>query len=437
MWNLPQPVRKEEIMKKICLIFLFLIFLGGCSPTLEEGNDRFTETWTAMPGDRPSEESTRPVNVPEITQTPTASRSDTPQPTPTLPCTELHEDKDLMQRVPGIIVLRDRNTGEHIFLHSSNDPKPVVDRLDQLDPRDLQISPDGEYILFRERIKSYTPPPVTLWEIVDREGGWVTTVEIPRWKSPKWLGSTHLIYEEEEGTSRIKTRSIYLIDPFSGEKSHIENTFPAFVRAYITPYWDGIHGLEFSPDGRYVVYPSDLPGYVVYDRVNQSIVCTLFSIDIITQPKWTMHGNNLAVAINDNPTSADYELYIFEPEGWLGRLTLWSELFDEEEIYNFEWSRNGEKIAFLFSSNPVMSPVVQPAIIFDFGYRHMEIYCLEGGFFKSVYETYPAPIWSPDDRYIVVELISTEGVSQVFLIDTEEKSLLMIAENATPIGWIR
>ncbi len=132
------------------------------------------------------------------------------------------------------------------------------------------------------------------------------------------------------------------------------------------------------------------------------------------------------------PYKGGYELALIGFDGKVKRLTyLTREFIAGEE--GISLSPGNTKVAFWLNFNykPSDRNADRHLAILDILSGEINNLCISGGDFP-----YP-PVWSPDEKFLLVTVPNTaQNESDVYIVDLENSKAKLIAENAVAVGWL-
>jgi WD40 repeat protein len=267
-----------------------------------------------------------------------------------------------------------------------------------------------------------------------------------------WLDGQRLLIDVDTTTngdaSTTSQSSTFLaLNPFTNERQILPPDFP---NIFESQGFTGLVGQGYNQELDRVVY---LQGdsafleplhYVLWD-INQKR--TLASFEVVIEPtaipSWSPDGSKFALAASLREdilqTWPAYELYITGRDGQITQLTNLTAYYLWVYIDDYSWSPDGRFIAFWFShwSEPLSGYGLfaeRYLAIVDTESNEVTNYCIEGN--PSGSGRVPLPVWSPDGKQLVVESPSSEGHSQVVLIDLDRQLAVQIGEDMKPVGWL-
>lgn len=257
----------------------------------------------------------------------------------------------------------------------------------------LSWSPDGKFLAFPDRKNSNEPFQITIFSLETQEKRIITNPPAGT------VGDIDVTFSPDGKTLAIRrspvlgVEDIWTVDVKSGEtlqvtKDNVKN-----------------HGLDWTPDGKSLVYSS-----------NRNGTFSLWQIDVIGgEPKWlgTTGGNADAPSV-----SADGKRIAFE---------FWQ---DETNIYQLNLKQTAEKpTKLLFSSrwdwNPSFSPDGKQIVFISDRLGTSEIWTAdqEGGNLMQR-TSFGAPLvtspkWSPDGNKIVFDA-RIDGNADIWILNKDE-----------------
>lgn len=152
---------------------------------------------------------------------------------------------------------------------------------------------------------------------------------------------------------------------------------------------------------------------------------------------WQPSGERAAVvatlSLEQNSYVLPDEIFIVEKDGELRQLTHLHDRFGLVlTIDSLSWSPDGSKIAFWLHDEEANLTLM----ITDYKTGDTVNYCILNVPAASFPISVPAPIWSPDGKYLMVENRYATDKNKVLIVDIANSSAFTIAENASPVGWM-
>lgn len=202
--------------------------------------------------------------------------------------------------------------------------------------------------------------------------------------------------------------------------THLDNSFfvsfdPSFMRAI---YKDGDINILDLNTKTIVTHIKD-----VYDR-----------IPIVA---WQPSGERAAIVASaftgQKSSILPDEIFILDKDGRVGQLT---HIYDNfglvSNIDSLSWSPDEEKIAFWFYDGQANDTLMMA----DARTGELTNYCILNVIKTNFPIGLPAPIWSPDGKYLMIENRSRADESKLLIVDIQNKVAFPITENASPVGWM-
>lgn len=152
----------------------------------------------------------------------------------------------------------------------------------------------------------------------------------------------------------------------------------------------------------------------------------------LVKPEWSSDGEQVIIAIVDNNPNKDgsgRKLVSVSKNGLVKTLILMPPDFG---MMRFSLSVDQRHLAF-WAPDPTDDFQIENLSlnVFDLVTGEITNYCIISPSISF------QPIWSPDNRYLVVELSIDGENSEVVVVDIEKNIAVKIADNAMPVGWLK
>lgn len=335
----------------------------------------------------------------------------------------------LYDRNHKISFLYDRQANESFFLDNANEMF-------------IDVAPNHKWLAYLQEISNNSQLIVRSFS-----GAKIYTIKLDVLKESAtlagWVGNEHLLF----GFAGHQPQSVRAINPFMNEQKTLIPNFPGI---YDNDAWDwDFSGRTiYSPDFRFVVYPSafnngdsGIAGDVLWDiQTGKKIANVLVGIggNLIAIPKWSPDGQAFAVKVMGR--NAD-ELYSANVDGTVTVLTNLLRLFPDAttQIRSWSWAPDSQKIAFWldFYNNEALKD--ERLMVLDLKSGEVTDYCVFGDSIQIQTELpdfTPAPVWSPDSRFLLVEQRTNLTESALILVSLDTKTAYMIGQDSYPLGWM-
>lgn len=450
-------------------ILVLLFFLSGCSDVsssirTEEGN-------TLTPINNPTQTNFNLSPVPAITQstiTPSSSPESTKTPTPShtvgtqqavsidanpsVQCITIKPIIPLDFETSGRIILEEfQSFSSQGYLYQMDPKTGLMDRLtEEKSEFHSDVSPNRKWLAYKAVDES--APQNAKLIIMTSEGKVAKEIPwLPNWRSiAGWLDNEQLWIDAKGGFPE----PLVLLNPFTGENKPFLPAFPDILTAH-PPYiqWDGfsLNEMVYDPTLTRVVYPDVREGtssLVLWDVLKGDLIARLNpGFNYGSKPIWSEDGQqfvkNMEIAPkNSTGNETHEELFRISRDGKIQRLTYLLSSFKQVGITEYSWSPDKRYIAFLVFAEPFEYPDIFPDTN-GWHYPRLAVYDMKTG--EVINYCIPtdsvlSPVWSPDSRQLVIRYSYGDqplNKSHVYLIDLSESYAIKIAEDITPVGWMK
>jgi len=432
--------------------FLFIVlnlFLVGCSGTFTPTSIVPTETEGTIPATATSMPIVTSTSVLPTVLPTLASPTSTPNSKVKVRCLEIAQEHSL--DIEGRLVLAaegdasrssyllDMKTGDQILLPQSANESLLS----------LVVSPDKKWLAYRK----YDALTNTSQIVISTSEGKPQRI-IPwgdSWREiAGWLDSEHLLISKESD----RLDSLLVFNPFTEQQQELLHKYDNIYNDQPSPDWERFAFSRTIYDSTLsrVIYPSTIGengAFVLWNIKDNEEIVNFSGAGLITYggtPKWSPDGQRFAInnAITTTLLEGEVpeELFSVSKDGEVIRLTYLTEYYSETSIGQFNWSPNGQYIAFWLRAkpssypNPYSDPGPNPTqrlAILDIAKHEVTNLCIPGG------DVDTSLVWSPDSQQIVVENYYDPhfpGRSHVYLVDLTQGFAVTIAEDALPTGWM-
>jgi hypothetical protein len=337
--------------------------------------------------------------------------------------------------------LLDMMTGDKIILNEEKDD--VIGY--------MNVSPDGKWLAYRH--DKFHPASSQL--IITASDG-QPLQNIP-WDSSwgqisGWLDDERLWISRKRGSDPYSINDVLIVlNPFTRRQQELPVDYPGFVNVYSGPGWGAFNlsATVYDPTLRRVLYPGGFSKLILWDvQTNREIAVVAGTISLNMTPRWSPDGQHFLISgpatlmtsqPQDDSGTERMELFGVSRDGEIKQLTHLADLYTEVNFGRYAWSPDGRYVAFGVRLQPNIYPDLYPMskstnayrfAILDTVTQEVTNYCVPN--------TTPAePVWSPDSRQVVIEDNQSISENNVFVIDITQNIAVNLAENATPVGWMK
>jgi hypothetical protein len=272
------------------------------------------------------------------------------------------------------------------------------------------------------------------------------------WGAFSWLDNENLIIRtipQGEPNSVVNYNPDFLVlNPFTGKMQIVKVDYP---NIYNLSPMVGLRVSAYNLTLTRVVYlEGGVSGpfyYVLWDIQHKSQVTNFqISDDFNVIPCWSLDGKQFAFApslaskIKEYPS---YELFGVTEAGDIKQLTHLTDYYPWVYIEDLSWSPDSRYIAFWFthwqqSEQPSYDTLGDRYLaVLDTTTDLVTSYCISGEKNATIgIRKYPAPLWSPDSKQIVVQSQTEKDSFQAILVDVQDNRAFHIGDNLEPVGWM-
>lgn len=257
-----------------------------------------------------------------------------------------------------------------------------------------------------------------------------------------WLGNQHLAFNVDKPKGdRTTNYSVGVIDPFSGGQQVIASEYPELITWTIsgvsptTPF--PYSSVVYDPSLNLVVYPQQTKDglwyIVLWNRIAKQGLAQVEDVAGFGHlPIWSPGADQFVAVADPNGSPRDHqyhdEWYSVTRRGQVTRLTHFGDNFNMALIDTANWSPDGTELAFWVELNPSPCKPGQNLARLVLATLEVTDYCVYGLDYPPV----RPPVWSPDDRYLIVE----SNQSQMLLVDTQQNWVAPTGISGLVEGWL-
>jgi dipeptidyl aminopeptidase/acylaminoacyl peptidase len=389
--------------------------------------------------------------APTTTNIPVPSLAKTPLPTDVATSTPAQEAR-IEENCPAVVSARPADINLTGFAILSKNKGMIIKSVRSLDlqsgqqtevhlPQDeeiggFKISPDHKALAFSV---NYLHPRLAISNALGKR------LPLPPWS---FGGFGNLDWVNDQQLSFMaKDNFITVLNPYTNKsQSYTLKDFPKF------PPFDKIDprhiSLAFDPTLSRAIYPGDNAQIVLLDFQTKQILAEVpLFIAEAPQFAWSPNGSHAAVVAETRPDKEVDEIFILDRNGQNRQATYLSN-YSNGNFYtlssyltssNLAWSPDSRYVAF-WQQHGEFDAREMRLLVLDTVTDHVTSYCDWG---KTSSNSFDAPIWSPDDKQLLIKKIvvqsqdpNIEDTTQVMVIDIDKNIAFPIAENEAPVGWM-
>ena len=419
---------RKTKLENLSLIMLFcLASLSGCLL-------RVTETPMVQKSPPPTK-----TVYPTISPTQTPNSPQLPTETPASVLKKFHFEEQCLQVIDGeppdlsgkalldpVSAATDKTT--YLFDLQSGNRLPIGKLIT------VYPSPNGCYLAYHD----WDQDMLVMYDVLE-EKSTTMPVSIVNWDLEGWLDDQTLqfvsMYKGSVLDVPFYIGSMALLNPFTGEQEEWQPNYPGFDWYYNSAYWGETRQI-INKARTYLIYPSSEAGLpaILWDLNSQREVARVYRGNRLSQPKWApddqrfvisapleLKGEGKVYQNSANETSyTGEELFIVSTNGKVERLTYFSDYNIIAWPSLYAWSPDGNRIAFLLSTESPNNP--QRLVVMDLDTNRAVDYCFDTA----------SPIdWTGNGRYIFLTQRGEGFHTKVFLIDIQNAKAWRFADDVS------
>lgn len=408
---------KLRILNIIGVIFL----LTGCFGNFSRSSTKITST------------------PPKSTLTSTISSTIPPEAHLKFECLEVKRNLPSSLDVRGTIIFVKNDNPKQAYLWSmETGERQQIPIKDNEILSDFASSPDNEWLVYIRSIIDGITTVSSYLELISADGKLNKSIpiEINITTLSRWLDNQRIILRA--GFEPTSTQIV--LNPFTKQRQELLLDIPDIYNNSLSLDWNNQGIIVFDPTITRAVYaglPADL---VLIDLTNNVVLARISPVPIAhSVPEWSPDGEQFVFTNADitDPEKLQFELYSISKNGQVNQLTNLAAYYESIFILSYIWSPDGRYIAFWLEEDHHDQIGIVRLAVLDTVTLEVTNYCL-----NSIYKGYNAPpplFWSPDSKNLIIEVIdqNDNDMSRLILVNIAQGSATQIAENITPVGWLK
>ena len=324
--------------------------------------------------------------------------------------------------------------------------------------RYLAISPDRSHIAYTLHQNKGSDQRLIILS-ADHQSSATIPMELT-WGNYIWLDNQTLIIAAADGSADVN--STVFLNPFTGKQEEFSPEYLGVSPSLSHAEWGFYSGTLaiYDPSLTYVAY-SEYSALTIKSLPDKKLINQFFNEAYGGRlPKLSPDGKGFSIITNTNPDAVRDPWYYAEDfsyiswDGQSTRLSYLSDLFHSITILDYNWSPNGDQIAFWMSDDAVPKSESYRLGILDTKTGNVSAYCPTGDPYPDYlhYErskTDWAPIWSPDGKQLLFPVIDPSYKTQalvydpnkrdhtlIYILDIASSTRYLVARDLEPVGWI-
>lgn len=265
-----------------------------------------------------------------------------------------------------------------------------------------------------------------------------------------WLNDEHLLIaqpvENWSPASQKPSANLIALNPFTREKQALSNNYPNIMLMDQLLSWGFFDSsrLIYNPTLTRVVYPTVSVDYQsmvrLVDTKTNTILAEVPATDFGKYLLWAPNGKNFAFVAKKVIDSSVDEIFVLSDNGELTQLAYQSESDSYVDIRALSWSSDSQQIAFVVNTtDPYQGDIIFHLATVNLETREIHKYCDIEDAKGTIYVVdWAAPIWSPDNKYILLNLHDPKDEKQTLsvIVVRDTGNIYQISEHYQAVGWL-
>jgi Tol biopolymer transport system component len=409
---------------RLIILWLIIFILAGCQSAPAPTAERATATPTAIT-----------LPTPTIYSTPTKLA---PLNELIRKCIEVSPSHSWTTALSGTLILSKSMT-ENYLMDMGTGKKTQLNPNKDLVIGNFVVSPNKRWFAYEQGGKSQ-PSDLLVVQSADGKEKMTYSKDNQEWNTISyWLNDETLVLWH----SASPLSNIVYFNPFTGRKQIMMPDYPNILPddyEWTKFSWPSI--TIYAPSMKQLVYlKTNLTGtndgdvtLVLWDQEEKRAVAEITNFGFtIGYPIWKSDNSGLVykkALTGYSPPHPQDELFSLSSDGVNQQLTKLSDYYQDDRIYNYTISPNGQLLAFVLYSISKSSQTEQTTILtLDMSTHEITDYCLVAGYSSSL-------SWSPDSHYLAYSEPTIGESSRTVVLDLIKEDAFVIDPDLASMGWL-
>lgn len=403
-------------MKSKAAILLLLFMLASCSSP------------SVTPTIQPSPQETHIPLLPPPTVTAIPSATITPEADLPEGCINLSSTDNDSKKIDGLLAVSSREMGYHLldpktnqFVDLDKNGNPIFNLLR------ISLSPNKKYMLGLTNTDDY-------FVLKSTDKLITTNISISMgWDLRRWLDNEHIVLHGKNQSKQEMT----IMNPFTGEQKTIRLDLPN-IRILL-------QGPDFSidPTLKRALYIDQDNRLILWNVETQKEMVSLPSPAWFWRSEfaWSRDGTKFATAwpAGSTETLLANDLYVFDMEGNLERLTDLNRKYGFANVDSPSWSPDGRQMGFWLNTGDGKTDLIHRRYwlaFLDVNTLETRVFCLTNKWPWMI--PFDNIVWSPDGQQLIVSFGSwTDDTFTTILVDlTDQTQTVIDTRNMFVYDWM-